>query len=112
MDATLRAIESLVDTGADMTLYSVNAISGGTEAQGEVTVRAGTSGINGWTVSWTLASGQRITQVWNGLLSGGGSSVTVRNESWNGSLNAGGETTFGFLSDGSPSTPTLTCTTP
>jgi 2-isopropylmalate synthase len=39
VDATLRAIESLVRTGAEMTLYSVNAISGGTEAQGEVTVR-------------------------------------------------------------------------
>ncbi|MEO6279207.1 2-isopropylmalate synthase [Roseateles sp.] len=40
VDATLRAIESVVESGAEMQLYSVNAItSGSTEAQGEVTVR-------------------------------------------------------------------------
>ena len=49
VDATLRAIESLVGTAAEMTLYSVNAISGGTEAQGEVTVRLQKAGrvVNG-----------------------------------------------------------------
>src|SRR5690606_23292005 len=49
VDATLRAIESLAASGADMTLYSVNAISGGTEAQGEVTVRLQKAGrvVNG-----------------------------------------------------------------
>jgi 2-isopropylmalate synthase len=35
----LRAIEAQVKSEAEMTLYSVNAITGGTEAQGEVTVR-------------------------------------------------------------------------
>ncbi|MBV8470667.1 MAG: 2-isopropylmalate synthase [Burkholderiaceae bacterium] len=40
VDATLRAIESKVESGAEMLLYSVNAITGGsTESQGEVTVR-------------------------------------------------------------------------
>ena len=40
VDATLRAIETVVESGAEMLLYSVNAITGGsTEAQGEVTVR-------------------------------------------------------------------------
>jgi len=39
VDASLKAIESLVDTGAKLTLYSVNSITGGTDAQGEVTVR-------------------------------------------------------------------------
>ena len=40
VDATLRAIESVVASGAEMLLYSVNAITGGsTESQGEVTVR-------------------------------------------------------------------------
>ncbi len=49
VDATLRAVESLVQSGAEMTLYSVNAISGGTEAQGEVTVRLQKAGrvVNG-----------------------------------------------------------------
>ncbi|MBS0446293.1 MAG: 2-isopropylmalate synthase [Proteobacteria bacterium] len=40
VDASLRAIESKLATGAEMLLYSVNAItSGSTESQGEVTVR-------------------------------------------------------------------------
>jgi len=40
VDASLRAIESKVESGAEMLLYSVNAItSGSTESQGEVTVR-------------------------------------------------------------------------
>ena len=40
VDASLKAIESLVESGAEMLLYSVNAItSGSTESQGEVTVR-------------------------------------------------------------------------
>ena len=40
VDASLKAIESRVKSGAEMMLYSVNAItSGSTESQGEVTVR-------------------------------------------------------------------------
>ena len=40
VDASLKAIESRLQTGAEMLLYSVNAItSGSTESQGEVTVR-------------------------------------------------------------------------
>ncbi|MBN4658822.1 2-isopropylmalate synthase, partial [Escherichia coli] len=40
VDASLKAIESKVQSGAEMLLYSVNAItSGSTESQGEVTVR-------------------------------------------------------------------------
>jgi len=40
VDASLKAIESRLKTGAELLLYSVNAItSGSTESQGEVTVR-------------------------------------------------------------------------
>jgi 2-isopropylmalate synthase len=40
VDASLKAIESQVKSGAELLLYSVNAITGGsTESQGEVTVR-------------------------------------------------------------------------
>ncbi len=40
VDASLKAIESKLQSGAEMLLYSVNAItSGSTESQGEVTVR-------------------------------------------------------------------------
>lgn len=49
VDATFNAIESEVGSGAELLLYSVNAITTGTQAQGEVTVRLSKSGriVNG-----------------------------------------------------------------
>ena len=80
--------------------------------QATVTVAAGNAAISGWTVRWTLSSGQTITQLWNGAQTVSGSAVTVKNLSWNGSLAAGANTTFGFTANGSPSTPAVTCTSP
>jgi hypothetical protein len=92
------------------TYRTINAWSGG--FQGEMTVSAGTSAISAWTVSWTLGSGQAITQVWNGTATTSGSTETVRNVSYNGALAANASTTFGFLANGSQSTPSPTCTSP
>ncbi|ARU58718.1 2-isopropylmalate synthase [Oleiphilus messinensis] len=39
VDATYKAIESVVNSGAALQLYSVNSITSGTDSQGEVTVR-------------------------------------------------------------------------
>jgi len=39
VDATFKAIESVIDSGTVLQLYSVNNITSGTDAQGEVTVR-------------------------------------------------------------------------
>jgi hypothetical protein len=98
-------------TGACGAVYqSQNSWSGGFQAL--VTVTAGNTPINGWTVRWTLASGQSITQLWNGTWSTSGSSVTVTNASYNGALAAGASTTFGFTAAGPPSNPKLTCTSP
>ncbi len=49
VDASLKAIESLVKSTATLELYSVNSISNGTDAQGEVTVRLEKAGriVNG-----------------------------------------------------------------
>jgi 2-isopropylmalate synthase len=49
VDATFNAIESIAKSGADLLLYSVNALTEGTEAQGEVTVRLSIGGhiVNG-----------------------------------------------------------------
>lgn len=77
-----------------------------------MTVTAGNAPIRGWTVQWTLASGQTITQVWSATLTSSGSAVTMRNVDYNGSLATNASTTFGFLANGSPSNPSLTCTSP
>ena len=49
VDASFKAIESLVNSGAELQLYSVNNITSGTDAQGEVTVRLAKGGriVNG-----------------------------------------------------------------
>jgi len=49
VDAVFKAIESRVASGAELLLYSVNAITTGTESQGEVTVRLSRGGriVNG-----------------------------------------------------------------
>ncbi|WBB81690.1 cellulase family glycosylhydrolase [Micromonospora sp. WMMD882] len=79
--------------------------------QAEVKVTAGPSAINGWTVTWTYANGQRVTQFWNATVTGSGSSVTAKNVSYNGSLGAGVSTTFGFIGSAQSSNPapTLSC---
>jgi 2-isopropylmalate synthase len=49
VDATFKAIEAAVHSTAELVLYSVNAITTGTQAQGEVTVRLALAGriVNG-----------------------------------------------------------------
>jgi 2-isopropylmalate synthase len=49
VDAALKAIEQVVGSGSELLLYSVNAITTGTDAQGEVTVRLANGGkvVNG-----------------------------------------------------------------
>ncbi|GAB4351709.1 MAG: 2-isopropylmalate synthase [Gammaproteobacteria bacterium] len=49
VDASFKAIESIVNSGSELLLYSVNAITSGTDSQGEVTVRLSRNGrvVNG-----------------------------------------------------------------
>jgi 2-isopropylmalate synthase len=49
VDAIFKAIETVATSGAELQLYSVNAVTQGTESQGEVTVRLAKGGrvVNG-----------------------------------------------------------------
>ena len=49
VDAAFKAVESAVNSGAKLELYSVNAITSGTDSQGEVQVRLERNGriVNG-----------------------------------------------------------------
>jgi 2-isopropylmalate synthase len=49
VDATFKAIETVAKSGSELLLYSVNAVTSGTESQGEVTVRLSKGGriVNG-----------------------------------------------------------------
>ncbi|GAA1864685.1 glycoside hydrolase family 11 protein [Myceligenerans crystallogenes] len=91
-----------VSGSCSASLRVVNTWGGGYQA--DVTVTAGSGGLNGWRT--TLPSGVTVTQVWNGTLSGN----TVSNVSWNGNLGAGQSTSYGFVGSGSPpSASSITC---
>jgi hypothetical protein len=53
----------------------------------------GTTALNNWTLTWTFANGQTVTQLWNGNVTQSGASVKVTNMSYNGSIPAGGSYT-------------------
>jgi cellulase/cellobiase CelA1 len=57
---------------------------------------AGTTAINGWTVTFTLPSGHTFQGGWNAAFTVSGQTVTARNMAYNGTINAGGSATFGF----------------
>ncbi|MFG2059210.1 cellulose binding domain-containing protein [Micromonospora sp. NPDC048930] len=98
-------------SGCAATYAVTNSWPGGFQA--ELTVRnSGTAPIAGWTLSWTFADGQRITQLWNGSYTQSGAAVTVRDAGWNGSLGVGGSTTAGFTGSwtGANRVPAVSCT--
>lgn len=53
----------------------------------------GTTAINGWSLRFTFANGQTVTQLWNGSFTQSSGSVTITNLSYNGTIPAG--TTLG-----------------
>ena len=75
--------------------YAPDTWSGGFVAN--VTVaNTGSSAINGWTLGFTLPSGQTITSSWNATLTGSSGAVTARNIAYNGTIAANGSQSFGF----------------
>jgi glucose/arabinose dehydrogenase len=63
----------------------------------EVTIdNTGASAVNGWTLSFSLASNQVITNEWNADIVQNGSEVTARNLSHNATIAPGGSQGFGF----------------
>lgn len=56
----------------------------------------GTTPVNGWSVQWTYANGQMITQIWNASFTQVGSVFTATNLSYNGTIAPGSTTNFGF----------------
>ncbi|MFF5228048.1 cellulase family glycosylhydrolase [Dactylosporangium sp. NPDC000521] len=81
--------------------------------QAEVRVTAGSSAISGWTVGWSYANGQTVTNGWSATITSSGAAVTARNVGYNGTVGAGATTSFGFLGswNGTNAVPApLTCT--
>ncbi|MGW1744485.1 cellulose binding domain-containing protein [Streptomyces sp. NPDC002092] len=83
-------------TGACTVTYKItNQWSGGFQADVQLT-DTGSSAWSGWSLGWTFADGQKITQLWNADRTQSGAAVTVKNLSWNGTVAAGSSVGFGF----------------
>jgi 2-isopropylmalate synthase len=74
VDAAFKAVESIVQIDSTLQLYSVNAITSGTDAQGEVTVRVQKNGriVNGQGADTdiVIASAKAYVNAFNKLLQG------------------------------------------
>jgi cellulase/cellobiase CelA1 len=55
-----------------------------------------TTAINGWSLVFTLASGQNITSGWNASYSPTSGQVTARNVAYNGTIAANASVSIGF----------------
>ncbi|MEV4344518.1 non-reducing end alpha-L-arabinofuranosidase family hydrolase [Actinoplanes sp. NPDC049596] len=52
--------------------------------------------VSGWTLTWSYAAGQSVTQAWNATVTQSGSAVTAKNAGYNGSIATNGTVSFGF----------------
>ncbi|MBO0799084.1 MAG: glycoside hydrolase family 9 protein, partial [Blastocatellia bacterium] len=84
-----------VTGGCGLTYRVVNQWGDGFIGEVDITNNASTA-INVWTVGFTFPGNQQITNLWNGILTQNGASVTVNNQSYNGTIPPNGSTSFGF----------------
>ncbi|MFE4054152.1 cellulose binding domain-containing protein [Streptomyces sp. YIM B13518] len=83
-------------SGACEVTYKVtNQWTDGFQADVRLT-NTGSAAWNGWSLNWSFANGQKISQLWNGSPTQSGAAVTVRNTDWNGTVAAGSSVAFGF----------------
>ncbi|MFG3320050.1 glycoside hydrolase family 6 protein [Streptomyces sp. NPDC048171] len=61
-----------------------------------VTVTNNGAATSNWSLGWTYAGSQKVTNGWNAKVSQSGAAVTAANESYNGTLATGGSASFGF----------------
>jgi endo-1,4-beta-xylanase len=75
----------------------------------ELDVAAGSTAVNGWSVSVSLPSGSAVTSAWSATSSGTTGTVSFRNAGYNGAIPAGGNTEFGFQGTGAAPATTPAC---
>ncbi len=81
--------------GACQVTYSVNDWGGG--FTGTVTIKnTGTAAISGWTLGFSFAGNQTVSQGWSATWSQSGKTVTATSLSYNGALAPGASTSIGF----------------
>ncbi|MFJ6392713.1 cellulose binding domain-containing protein [Streptomyces sp. NPDC091972] len=83
-------------SGACAVTYKItNQWSGGFQADVQLT-NTGSSAWSGWSLGWTFADGQTVSQAWNATVTQSGATVTAKNVGWNAGVAAGSSVSFGF----------------
>lgn len=82
-------------TGSCRVSYSTNDWNTGFTGIVSVT-NTGTAAVSTWSLQWSFAAGQQVTQAWSARVTQSGAAVTATGEAWNPSLAAGATATFGF----------------
>ncbi|HEX5143683.1 MAG TPA: cellulose binding domain-containing protein, partial [Mycobacterium sp.] len=75
--------------------YVKNEWAGGFTANVTVT-NTGTTAINGWTLKFSFAGDQKVTNAWNATVTQPGTAVTATNVSYNATIAPSGNVQFGF----------------
>ncbi|QFZ17897.1 cellulase family glycosylhydrolase [Saccharothrix syringae] len=52
--------------------------------------------VNGWRLTWTFPSGQKVTQAWNATVTSSGADVTAADVGYNAAIATGATVSFGF----------------
>ncbi|MFG2052618.1 PHB depolymerase family esterase [Micromonospora sp. NPDC048930] len=82
-------------SGGCRVAYAVNAWNTGLTASVTIT-NTGTATVNGWSLAFTLPSGQTITNGWNATYAPTSGAVTARNVSYNATIAPNGSVDIGF----------------
>ncbi|GIJ23947.1 rhamnogalacturonan lyase family protein [Micromonospora lutea] len=64
--------------------------------------------VNGWTLTWSYAAGQQVTQAWNATVTQSGAQVSARNADHNAAIGTNASANFGFNGSWNGSNPTPT----
>lgn len=94
--------------GACLVTYRINSDWGNGFTADVIITNQTDAKYKDWSITWTFAGNQQITNLWNGVLTQTGNSVRVNNASWNGTVHKGSTVTFGFQGaySGSNTSPT------
>lgn len=84
-----------VSTGSCAVTYTANSWSTGFTGSVKIT-NTGTSPLAGWSLAFTYANGQQVTQGWSAAWSQTDSTVTATGVAWNSTLAPGASTEIGF----------------
>ena len=83
------SVSTLSATTACNVTYTINSQWSGGFGASLAIQNTGTTAWSSWTLTWTFANGQTISQFWNGTETQSGSNVSVASLSYNGSIAAG-----------------------